>query len=92
LPESNPAPVVQFFTRTGITAADGQHNHVYVASLILNAALVRRARRANSNAVTLKLISRPPACLPGVRLVEFKSGTLAFRTGNWAGPALTGCV
>jgi hypothetical protein len=39
-------------------------DHVYVASLILNAAQVRRARRANSNAVTLKLISRPPACLP----------------------------
>ena len=30
LPESDPAPVVEFFTRTGITAANGQ--------LILNAA------------------------------------------------------
>jgi hypothetical protein len=67
-------------------------DHVYVASLILNAAQVRRARRANSNAVTLKLISCPPALLPGVRLVEFKSGTLACRTGNLAGPARTGCV
>jgi hypothetical protein len=25
LPESDPAPVVEFFTRTGITAAGGQH-------------------------------------------------------------------
>jgi hypothetical protein len=25
LPDSNPTPVVQFFTRTGITAAGGQH-------------------------------------------------------------------
>jgi hypothetical protein len=39
-------------------------DHVYVASLILNVAQVRRARRANSNAVTLKLISRPPVRHP----------------------------
>jgi hypothetical protein len=64
-------------------------DRVYVVSLILNAAQVRRA---NSNAVALKLISRPPARLPGARFVEFKSGTLSCRTGNWAGPARTDCV
>jgi hypothetical protein len=64
-------------------------DHVYVVSLILNAAQVRRA---NSNAVALKLISHPPDRLPDAWLVEFKSGTLTCRTGNWAGPARTGCV
>jgi hypothetical protein len=48
-------------------------DHVYVVSLILNTAQVRHA---NSNAVALKLISRPPA-----RFVEFKSGTLAIGQG-----------
>jgi hypothetical protein len=71
LPESDPALVVQFFTCTGITAAGGQHRSLYVASLILNAAQVRRARRANFNAVTSKLICRPsvrhPACRVQVR-------------------------
>jgi hypothetical protein len=40
-------------------------DHVYVVSLILNAAQVRRA---NSNAVALKLISRPPARRPACQV------------------------
>jgi hypothetical protein len=53
-------------------------DHVYVASLILNAAQVRRARRANSNAVTLKLISRPPARHPACR-VQVRHASLPDR-------------
>jgi hypothetical protein len=40
-------------------------DNVYVASLMLNAAQVRSAK---SNAVTLKLISRPPAWRPACRV------------------------
>jgi hypothetical protein len=52
--------------------------HVYVASLILNVAQVRRARRANSNAVTLKLKSRPPARRPACR-VQVRHASLPDR-------------
>jgi hypothetical protein len=53
-------------------------DHVYVANLILNAAQVRRASRANSNAVTLKLISRPPARNPACR-VQVRHASLPDR-------------
>jgi hypothetical protein len=53
-------------------------DHVYVASLVLNAAQVRRARRPNLNAVRLKLISRPPARRPTCR-VQVRHASLPYR-------------
>jgi hypothetical protein len=62
-------------------------DHVYVASLTLNAAQVRRARRANSNAVTLKLMSRPPArrraCRVQVQRANLPDRQLGGACADW---------
>jgi len=63
LPESDPAQVVEFFTRTGIAAAGGQFDFKLCVGFI-RPAPTGSDTCLSSNAVTLKLISRPPAANP----------------------------